>query len=129
MSLKRRANSGSGSSPPLVTVPKRPFSDPFTETRLVTENLASTIAVLEMRHLKNCKPRLVTGSRTAIDATTKILNEEGTVIENVEKIRTAFYSASSACMWIFSELDVQLLQFKAGLTLSRHLADASQSVR
>ncbi|KAH9267558.1 hypothetical protein BASA84_000610 [Batrachochytrium salamandrivorans] len=68
------------------------------------------------------------GLKAAIDATTKILNEEGTVIENVEKISTAFYSASSACREIFSELDVQLLQFEADRTLISNLTDASQSV-
>ncbi|KAH6599630.1 hypothetical protein BASA50_002973 [Batrachochytrium salamandrivorans] len=31
MSLERRANSGSGSSPSFVKVPKRPFSDTFTD--------------------------------------------------------------------------------------------------
>ncbi|KAH9267557.1 hypothetical protein BASA84_000609 [Batrachochytrium salamandrivorans] len=37
MSLERRANSGSGSSPSFVKVPKRPFSDIFTDDMISSE--------------------------------------------------------------------------------------------
>ncbi|KAH9276960.1 hypothetical protein BASA83_000474 [Batrachochytrium salamandrivorans] len=203
MSLERRANSGSDSSPPPVTAPENRFMDDFDgrdifDMGIFSEVLASTISevgdgstgvfkkgelaiqkiggdagdlvakyirreayvnvalllwsyfqiatvlstiksglgdgqyskiepnlVAKIVELKNT---LEAGLNAAVDATTKILNEEGTVIENVEKISTAFYSASSACREIFSELKVQLLKFRAGSTLSGHLTEASQSV-
>ncbi|KAH9248926.1 hypothetical protein BASA84_000607 [Batrachochytrium salamandrivorans] len=203
MSLERRANSGSDSSPPPVTAPENRFMDDFDgrdifDMGIFSEVLASTISevgdgstgvfkkgelaiqkiggdagdlvakyirreayvnvalllwsyfqiatvlstiksglgdgqyskiepnlVAKIVELKNT---LEAGLNAAVDATTKILNEEGTVIENVEKISTSFYSASSACREIFSELKVQLLKFRAGSTLSGHLTEASQSV-
>ncbi|KAH9276959.1 hypothetical protein BASA83_000473 [Batrachochytrium salamandrivorans] len=198
MSLERRANSGSGSSPSFVKVPKRPFSDIFTDDMISSKNLAYTIdkvgngivgvfkkgelviqkigggvgdrlaryirreayvnAALAIwiefvstnvvnfiksglgddeyskiepelvEHIEEFQSTFSAESKEAIDAATKILNKEGTVIENVEKISTGFYSASSACTWIFSGLDVQLVQFRAGSTLSGYMANASQSV-
>ncbi|KAH9248925.1 hypothetical protein BASA83_000471 [Batrachochytrium salamandrivorans] len=203
MSLERRANSRSGSSPPPVTAPENRLMDDFDgrdifDMGLSFEALASTIrevgdgstgvfkkgelvakkiggdagdlvakyirreayvnvALFLWAHFQivnvldsikaglgdgqysKIEPNLVAkivelkntldaGVNAAVDATTKILNEEGTVIENVEKISTAFYSASSACREIFSELDVQLLQFEADRTLISNLTEASQSV-
>ncbi|KAH9276958.1 hypothetical protein BASA83_000472 [Batrachochytrium salamandrivorans] len=198
MSLERRANSGSDSSPSPVKAPKRPLDDPFTYDNVRTEKLAYTIdkvgngivgvfkkgelaiqkigggigdrlaryirreayvnALLFLwvkfvsinifnfikaslgddkffeigpelaEHIEEFQSTFNAGSKEAIDAAANIVNEDGTVIENVEKIRIGFYSATSACREIFSGLDVQLLQFKAGLTLSRHIANASQSV-
>ncbi|KAH6599629.1 hypothetical protein BASA50_002972 [Batrachochytrium salamandrivorans] len=170
MSLERRANSGSGSSPSFVKVPKRPLDDPFTYDEFSTEKLAYTIGDVGdgiaglfkkgelaiqkidgyagefvstsvvnfikaslgddkfsvvgpelVRTIEEFKSTFSAGSKDSIDATSNILNEEGTVIENVEKIRTGFNTASSACAEFFSELNVQLLQFKAGWTLSRHI--------
>ncbi|KAH9250618.1 hypothetical protein BASA81_011602 [Batrachochytrium salamandrivorans] len=48
----------------------------------------------------------------AIHTTTKILTDDSSVIENVKNLSTSFYSASSACTEIFSELKVQLLRFE-----------------
>ncbi|KAH9248930.1 hypothetical protein BASA81_013387 [Batrachochytrium salamandrivorans] len=169
MSLERRANSGSDSSPPPVTAPENRFMDDFDgrdifDMGIFSEVLASTISevgdgstgvfkkgelaiqkiggdagdlvakyirreayvnvalllwsyfqiatvlstiksglgdgqyskiepnlVAKIVELKNT---LEAGLNAAVDATTKILNEEGTVIENVEKISTSFYSAN-----------------------------------
>ncbi|KAH9248924.1 hypothetical protein BASA81_013381 [Batrachochytrium salamandrivorans] len=174
MSLERRANSRSGSSPSFVKVPKRPFSDIFTDDMISSENIADTIdgiivgivglfkkgeliapkiygyagdkLVKYIRReacvntalalwiqfesdnvvnsiksglgddkfsvvgpelvakIEDFKSTFDAGFKAAVDATSNILNKEGTVIENVEKIKTGFYSASSACRDIFSEL-------------------------
>ncbi|KAH6564352.1 hypothetical protein BASA50_002165 [Batrachochytrium salamandrivorans] len=64
----------------------------------------------------------------AIHTTTKILTDDSSVIENVKNLSTSFYSASSACTEIFSELKVQLLRFEGSSTLVLDLTEASQSV-
>ncbi|KAH9276962.1 hypothetical protein BASA83_000477 [Batrachochytrium salamandrivorans] len=198
MSLERRANSGSDSSPPPVKISNEAAGEPFTYDDFSSENLADTIdkvgddvpilfkdgekvadkiggdagdlvakyirreiyvsAALALwiefvstsvvnfiksglgdnkfskigpnlvAKLEGFKSTFSAESKAAIDTTTKILNEEGTVIENVEKISTSFYSATSACTEIFSELKVQLLRFEADWTLISNLTDASQSV-
>ncbi|KAH9246135.1 hypothetical protein BASA81_016330, partial [Batrachochytrium salamandrivorans] len=48
----------------------------------------------------------------ALHAALEILNDNSSVIENVKNLGTYFYSASSACTEIFSELKVQLLKFE-----------------
>ncbi|KAH9248923.1 hypothetical protein BASA83_000469 [Batrachochytrium salamandrivorans] len=198
MSLERRANSGSGSSPSFVKVPKRPLNDPFTSDEFSSEKLAfmidhtrngltglfnkgelaekkigkyaggmlasytrkdayvnvllfhwmefvstnvvnfiksglgddkfSVVGPEIVKKIGGFKNTFDAGLKVAADATSNILNDEGTVIENVKKIRTGFNTASSACAEFFSELKFQLLKFRAGWTLSRHLANAIESV-
>ncbi|KAH6583358.1 hypothetical protein BASA60_001482 [Batrachochytrium salamandrivorans] len=64
----------------------------------------------------------------ALHAALEILKDNSSVIENVKNLGTYFYSASSACTEIFSELKVQLLKFEGSSTLVLDLTDASQSV-
>ncbi|KAH6560170.1 hypothetical protein BASA60_000369 [Batrachochytrium salamandrivorans] len=94
----------------------------------LSNNEYSKIEPEFIERLEELQPAFSTWSRIAVEYTTKILNEEGTVIENVKYIRTAFYSASSVCLWIFSELQIQLLKFKAGLILGGYLAKIVTSI-
>ncbi|KAH6565108.1 hypothetical protein BASA50_001736 [Batrachochytrium salamandrivorans] len=191
-------NSGTDPSPPPVTTPDEPFIDPFTEDKISSENLASTInnvgdGVVNLfkdgelliqriadsvrdrvaRYLRRhayanvalrrwsdevapnivefiksgldedeytriepkltkttneLKDDLLKGLNAVHDATTKILSNDGSVIENMQKIEESFHSATSSRVSLLWALRARLGIFIAGKTLQVQLDNVIQSV-
>ncbi|KAH9249151.1 hypothetical protein BASA81_013110 [Batrachochytrium salamandrivorans] len=155
VSLKRRddsdgssgENSGSDSppspppSPPPATTREKKFSSPFTEETVNSMALASTINNVGDgdAEYSTVGPDLIeTSDKLTVDyradltallgATSNIVDDLGSVTENLQTIDRSFGRTVYSRMALLSTLRFLLGKFTAGETLNGYLADISKSI-
>ncbi|KAH9275729.1 hypothetical protein BASA83_002031 [Batrachochytrium salamandrivorans] len=78
--------------------------------------------------IEELKVKFNAESKAAVDATTKISNDDGLATDNLHDTNTSFQNALFTCISLVDKLRSQLVEFNDGETLSEYLADIIVSI-